>query len=160
MSGQSSVPVLREVIRRGELPEPAEPELDSTLPADSDQFHHPELSDQNNHGETNPDQPAENPVLTEPADLAQTSFEPSDSALTRLDETAIERQYRLSLEQIQNDQQQINITPGTAGEESALPELEPDVRELLVDEEIRQILDRHMDNAYREIIALLSHKLK
>ncbi len=33
------------------------------------------------------------------------------------------------------------------------------VQELIVDEEIRQILDKHMDQAYEEIIRLLSHKI-
>ena len=33
------------------------------------------------------------------------------------------------------------------------------IQELLIDEEIRMILDKHMDNAYEEIIRLLSHKI-
>ena len=33
------------------------------------------------------------------------------------------------------------------------------VKELLIDEEIRIILDKHMDKAYEEIIRLLNHKI-
>lgn len=33
------------------------------------------------------------------------------------------------------------------------------VRELIIDEEIRMILDKHMDKAYEEIICLLKHKI-
>ena len=33
------------------------------------------------------------------------------------------------------------------------------IHELLIDEEIRQILDRHMDEAYEEIIRLVNHRL-
>lgn len=33
------------------------------------------------------------------------------------------------------------------------------VRELIIDEEIRMILDKHMDNAYEEIIRLLNHRI-
>ncbi len=33
------------------------------------------------------------------------------------------------------------------------------IQELLIDEEIRMILDKHMDKAYEEIIRLLNHKL-
>lgn len=33
------------------------------------------------------------------------------------------------------------------------------IRELIIDEEIRMILDKHMDNAYEEIILLLNHKI-
>ena len=33
------------------------------------------------------------------------------------------------------------------------------IKELLIDEEIRMILDKHMDNAYNEIIRLLNHKI-
>jgi hypothetical protein len=33
------------------------------------------------------------------------------------------------------------------------------VKELLIDEEIRLILDKHMDHAYEEIIRLLNHKI-
>ena len=33
------------------------------------------------------------------------------------------------------------------------------IRELIIDEEIRMILDKHMDNAYEEIIRLLNHKI-
>jgi len=40
-------------------------------------------------------------------------------------------------------------------------ELEDDasLRELIIDEEIRMILDKHMDKAYEEIIRLLNHKI-
>ena len=42
-----------------------------------------------------------------------------------------------------------------------IDELEEDasLKELIIDEEIRMILDRHMDKAYEEIIRLLSHKI-
>ncbi len=33
------------------------------------------------------------------------------------------------------------------------------LQELLIDEEIRMILDKHMDRAYEEIIRLLNHKI-
>lgn len=33
------------------------------------------------------------------------------------------------------------------------------VRELIIDEEIRMILDKHMDKAYEEIIRLLNHRI-
>jgi hypothetical protein len=33
------------------------------------------------------------------------------------------------------------------------------LQELLIDEEIRMILDKHMDKAYEEIIRLLNHKI-
>ena len=33
------------------------------------------------------------------------------------------------------------------------------IRELIIDEEIRMILDKHMDDAYEEIIRLLNHKI-
>lgn len=33
------------------------------------------------------------------------------------------------------------------------------VRELIIDEEIRMILDKHMDEAYQEIIRLLNHRI-
>ncbi len=33
------------------------------------------------------------------------------------------------------------------------------IKELLIDEEIRMILDKHMDKAYEEIIRLLNHKI-
>lgn len=33
------------------------------------------------------------------------------------------------------------------------------VTELIIDEEIRMILDKHMDNAYEEIIRLLNHRI-
>ncbi len=33
------------------------------------------------------------------------------------------------------------------------------IRELIIDEEIRMILDKHMDNAYEEIIHLLKNKI-
>lgn len=36
---------------------------------------------------------------------------------------------------------------------------EPSVKELIIDEEIRLILDKHMDKAYEEIIRLLNHKI-
>ena len=33
------------------------------------------------------------------------------------------------------------------------------VQELLIEEEVRRILDRHMDHAYEEILHLINHKL-
>lgn len=33
------------------------------------------------------------------------------------------------------------------------------IQELIIDEEIRMILDKHMDKAYEEIIRLLNHKI-
>ena len=36
---------------------------------------------------------------------------------------------------------------------------DPSLRELIIDEEIRMILDKHMDKAYEEIVRLLNHKI-
>ena len=33
------------------------------------------------------------------------------------------------------------------------------MRELIIDEEIRMILDKHMDKAYEEIVRLLNHRI-
>jgi len=48
------------------------------------------------------------------------------------------------------------------GELDSLEELTEDtsLKELIVDEEIRLILDRHMEAAYEEILQLLRHKIR
>ncbi|MDJ0880437.1 MAG: hypothetical protein QNJ56_02205 [Gammaproteobacteria bacterium] len=49
------------------------------------------------------------------------------------------------------DSQQITDSDELSGDAS--------LQELLIDEEIRMILDKHMDRAYEEIIRLLNHKI-
>lgn len=44
-------------------------------------------------------------------------------------------------------------------EEKIPDKIDPSVQELLIDEEIRQILDKHMDKAYEEIIRLLNNRI-
>ena len=58
----------------------------------------------------------------------------------------------------------VEVEAETEGENSSneIPEElsnDTSVQELLIDEEIRMILDKHMDNAYEEIIRLLNHKI-
>lgn len=73
-----------------------------------------------------------------------------------------------------SDEQQIDITLDDTDqfdisrpEPVALSELENDdqleafssIQELMIEEEIRMILDKHMENAYEEIIRLVQHRL-
>jgi hypothetical protein len=73
-----------------------------------------------------------------------------------------------------SDNEQIDITEETYDpddisrpEPVALAELENDdlpddftsVQELLIEEEVRMILDKHMENAYEEIIRLVHHHI-
>ncbi len=44
-------------------------------------------------------------------------------------------------------------------EDDIVDEKDPSVQELIIDEEIRMILDKHMDKAYAEIIRLLNNKI-
>lgn len=66
---------------------------------------------------------------------------------------------------IEIDDDQADETAGPIGAEEdgggSTDELEQDtsIKELIIDEEIRMILDKHMDRAYEEIIRLLSHKI-
>ena len=55
----------------------------------------------------------------------------------------------------------VDTPPPTQTAADTRDELSDDasVRELLIDEEIRMILDKHMDKAYDEIIRLLNNKI-
>ena len=57
-------------------------------------------------------------------------------------------------------EEQENLPPShaQAAEEEDLID-DASVRELIIDEEIRMILDKHMDEAYQEIIRLLNHRI-
>jgi hypothetical protein len=56
---------------------------------------------------------------------------------------------------------EVDNVPETQPEADTTDDLSDDasVRELLIDEEIRMILDKHMDKAYDEIVRLLNHKI-
>ena len=51
------------------------------------------------------------------------------------------------------------IADSVADDNDDGPPQDTSIKELLIDEEIRMILDKHMDNAYAEIIRLLNHKI-
>lgn len=75
----------------------------------------------------------------------------------------IEQQYHAALQEIQASQQALELQWEESDDEDKEPNQQldpaPDIRELLIDEEIRMILQRHMDRAYEEIIRLISHKI-
>ena len=132
MSAQNTIPLLREVIQRGQLPDD---EIDILNRAAGDiEFDVDDRIDALDEG----------------------------AAGKHLDEEHIEQEYHNALQQIQAEQQAIEfdaptsdeLTPAEAEIDSA-----PNVQELLIDEEIRMILERHMDKAYQEIIKLISHKI-
>ncbi len=124
MSDDASIPLLREVIRRG-----------------------PALSQ------------------SEAEDIELVDISDDDAASTELHGDEIEREYHNALQEIQASQMEIDLDalPDEIGQSQPPTDTldsEPDVQELLIDEEIRTILDRHMDAAYREILQLISHKIK
>jgi hypothetical protein len=131
MSTQNTIPLLREVIHRGEVPSDEIEIIESADGAAGIVFEQSESE----HGK--------------------------NSANDHFDEDVIEQEYHAALQQIQVEQQEIEFDTPTSDE--WLPAKgettpSPGVKELLVEEEIRMILERHMDNAYQDILKLISHK--
>jgi len=92
---------------------------------------------------------------------------PNDSAQDPVVDSAehddeIELEYHAALQQIQAEQQEIEFDTIESEPErlknDPANEQATDNRKLLIDEEIRHILDRHMAAAYREIIELIRQK--
>jgi len=93
------------------------------------------------------------PVLDDLVSKGQTDDEVDNHQLSFDENSALE---------IEQDQ------PASVGDETPVVEAaqttdelsaDASLQELLIDEEIRMILDKHMDNAYEEIIRLLNHKI-
>jgi len=102
--------------------------------------------------------------------------EPKDESVHFHSDDEIEQQYHAALQEIQASQQALELQwEDSDDDEDKEPDYQPDqqrdqqpdeqldpapdIRELLIDEEIRMILQRHMDRAYEEIITLISHKV-
>ena len=62
------------------------------------------------------------------------------------------------IEQDEHDIEQITQNSLNELKEELLNEKDPTVEESNIDEEIRMILDKHMDKAYRKIIRLIKQK--
>lgn len=98
------------------------------------------------------------PLLQDLIQVGETVAEPS-GPLTEHDGESIE--YELpnrSDAKFKTEKEDVEKPVAKTRDKDELEEVNS-IHELLIDEEIRQILDRHMDEAYEEIIRLVNHRL-
>ncbi len=104
------------------------------------------------------------PATEKDVGVTHASDEDMDAA-NELHGDEIEREYHSALREIQASQMEIDLDalPDEIGQSQPPGDTldsAPDIQELLIDEEIRSILDRHIDAAYRDILQLINHKIK
>ncbi len=98
------------------------------------------------------------PLLEDLISRGQSHTEPELGAMPELPS---DDHQNVEIEQDDLPDEIVATDADTDSEAGGRDELKADasLRELIIDEEIRMILDKHMDKAYEEIIRLLSHKI-